>query len=140
FGIADPNFRGGARAAVGNINSDGIGDLVVAAGFGGGPRIAAFDGKTIRANATPTRLFNDFFVFEQTLRNGVFVTVGDVDGDGFGDVIAGGGPGGGPRVFAVSGKDLITSGGATLTPLANFFAGGADNDRTGVKLAVKDLD
>jgi hypothetical protein len=70
----------------------------------------------------------------------VFVAVGDVNGDGFGDVIAGGGPGGGPRVFAVSGKDLVTSGPATLVPLANFFAGGADNDRTGVKLAVKDLD
>ena len=140
YGIADPNFRGGARAAVGDINRDGIGDLVVAAGFGGGPRIAAFDGRTVRANQTPQRLFNDFYAFEQTLRNGVYVAVGDLNGDGYGDIIAGGGPGGGPRVFAVSGADLLSSGGATLTPLANFFAGGADNDRTGVKVATKDLD
>lgn len=140
YGIADPDFRGGARAALGDVTGDGLADLVVAAGFGGGPRIAAFDGATLRPNQTPEYLFNDFFVFEQTLRNGVYIAVGDIDGDGFADIIAGGGPGGGPRVYAVSGNDLVNSGGATQTVLANFFAGGADNDRTGVKLAVHDLD
>ena len=38
-GIDDPNFRGGARAAVGDVSRDGVADLVVAAGFGGGPRV-----------------------------------------------------------------------------------------------------
>jgi hypothetical protein len=28
FGIDDPNFRGGARAAVGDIDHDGAGDLL----------------------------------------------------------------------------------------------------------------
>jgi hypothetical protein len=40
WGIDDPNFHGGARAAVGDINGDGKADLAVAAGFGGGPRVA----------------------------------------------------------------------------------------------------
>src|SRR6185369_14277125 len=44
FGIDDPNFRGGARATVADLNGDGVPDLIVAAGFGGGPRIAFFDG------------------------------------------------------------------------------------------------
>ena len=52
-------------------------------------------------------MFGDFFAFEQTLRNGVFVAAGDLDGDGFAEVIAGGGPGGGPRVLALSGTDLL---------------------------------
>src|SRR5207248_278372 len=138
FGIGDPNFRGGARAAVGDVNGDSTGDLVVAAGFQGGPRVATFNGKTL-ASGNPQTLFNDFFAFEQTLRNGVFITVGDVDGDGKADLIAGGGPGGGPRVTAFSAKDLISSGGGTLTPLANFF-GGDPNNRGGVRVAVKDLD
>src|SRR5207248_3357299 len=43
FGIADPAFRGGARAAVADVNGDGTPDLIVSAGFGGGPRIAGFD-------------------------------------------------------------------------------------------------
>src|SRR5439155_202497 len=33
FGIDDSNFRGGARAAVGDVNGDGTPDLVVSAGF-----------------------------------------------------------------------------------------------------------
>jgi hypothetical protein len=138
FGIDDPNFRGGARAALADLNADGRADLVVAAGFGGGPRIAVFDGQTV-TSGTPVKLFNDIFVFEQTLRNGVFVTAGDCDADGFADLVAAGGPGGGPRVYAISGKDLLTSGGQTQTPLANFFAGNPDN-RGGVRVAAKNLD
>jgi hypothetical protein len=142
FGIDDPAFRGGARAAVGDVNGDGVGDLLVAAGFGGGPRIAVFDGKTLLdplpavVGALPPKLVGDFFVFEDTLRNGVFIASGDLDGDGFAEVIAGGGPGGGPRVFALSGKDLLSG---TQTQVANFFAGDTEN-RGGIRLAVKNLD
>jgi hypothetical protein len=143
FGIEDAAFRGGARAAVGDVNRDGIGDVIVAAGFGGGPRIAVFNGATIATPVTgfalPPKLVGDFFVFEPTLRNGVYIAAGDITGDGFGDILAGGGPGGGPRVFGISGADLITSKGATLTQVANFFAGDDDN-RSGVRLAVKNLD
>jgi hypothetical protein len=135
FGIDDPNFRGGARAAVGDVTGDGIGDLLVAAGFGGGPRLAVFDGTTVGADS-PVKPFPDFFVFEHTLRNGVYVTAGDLDGDGFAEVIAGGGPGGGPRVFALSGQGLLSG---TQTQVANFFAGDPAN-RGGVRVAAKDLD
>jgi hypothetical protein len=124
---------------VGDVNGDGVGDLVVAAGFQGGPRVAAFSGKSLGGGQTPVKLFNDFFAFEQTLRNGVFIAVGDLNADGFADIIAGGGPGGGPRVTVFSSKDLVTSGGATLTPLANFF-GGDPNNRGGIRIAVKNLD
>jgi autotransporter-associated beta strand protein len=136
YGIDDPNFRGGARAAVADVTGDGKGDLLVAAGFGGGPRLAAFNGSLLGPTGGP-KLFGDFFVFEQTLRNGIYIAGGDLNGDGFADVIAGGGPGGGPRVYALSGKDLVQPG--TQTQLANFFAGDPDS-RGGVRLAVKNLD
>ena len=133
YGIDDANFGGGARAATGDINNDGRIDLLIAAGFGGGPRLAGFDGLTLQTDRR--KLFNDFFVFEQTLRNGIFLASGDINGDGFADVIAGGGPGGGPRIFALSGKDI----GSTQSTLANFFAGDAAN-RGGVRVVVKNLD
>jgi hypothetical protein len=135
FGIDDANFRGGARAAVGDVNRDGRNDLIVAAGFGGGPRVAGFDGRGIGTPARP-RVFNDYFAFEETLRNGVFVAAGDLDGDGFAEVIAGGGPGGGPRVTAFRGDRLLSN---QYSFAANFFAGD-DTARDGVRLAVANFD
>lgn len=149
FGIDDPNFRGGARVALGDIDGDGRADLVVGAGFLGGPRVAIFAGATLfnpGPSGSPPKLSGDFFAFPGTdaitLRNGVFVTVGDLDGDGRADLIFGGGPGGGPRVFALSGA-LIAAGqidAAYANPVANFFVANDSLTRGGVRLAVKDLD
>jgi len=136
FGVDDLTFRGGARAAVGDVSGDGVGDLLVAAGFGGGPRVAGFDGPSVVAG-NPTRLFGDFFAFENALRNGVYLAAGDLDGDGFAEVVAGAGPGGGPRVSAFAGKPLVRSGEPVRT--VDFFAGDG-NDRKGVRVAAKDLD
>ena len=97
-------------------------DLIVAAGFGGGPRVAGFSGATL-AGSAPQKLFADFFLFEPSVRDGVYLAVGDLDGDGKADIIGGGGPGGGPRVLALSGLDLL---GNKQTQLANFFAGDAN--------------
>ena len=134
FGIDDVNFRGGARSAIADMTGDGVADLIVVAGFGGGPRVAGFDGKSL--GGTPVKIFGDFFAFEQALRNGIFVTAGDINGDGFADLIAGGGPGGGPRVLAFDGKSLLTN---QYVNLANFFGGDVDS-RGGIRVAVKDLD
>ncbi|MFO0796157.1 MAG: hypothetical protein U0804_01705 [Gemmataceae bacterium] len=145
FGIDDPAFRGGARTAVGDVDGDGIPDLTVTAGFGGGPRAALFDGATV-LGGTPTRLVNDFFAFggsdSANLRNGAFVAAGDVDGDGFADLVFGGGPGGAPRVLALGGALLAAGnvGGAQAAPVLNFFVAGNDADRGGVRVAVADLD
>jgi len=136
LGIADPNFRGGARAAVGDVTGDNFPDLVVAAGFGGGPRIAGWDGSLRAGDALTRSAFPDFFAYEQTLRNGAFVTVGDVDNDRVADVITGAGPGGGPRVKAFDGRQLLVNVQATF---ADFFAGDT-TARGGVRVAAKDLD
>ena len=137
FGIDDPAFRGGCRIALGDINGDGVPDLVVSAGAGGGPRVAIFDGAAL-GRGRVVKLVTDFFIFEPVLRDGVFVSVGDIDRDGRGDLVVGAGPGGAPRVFIASGVGLLDPAGVTLIPVANFFAGDTAN-RGGVRVAVKQL-
>jgi len=140
FFAIDPNFRGGARTAAGDINDDGIPDLAVAAGFAGGPRVSLYNGATLFT--TQTKLINDFFAFDPVLRNGVYVAIGDVNGDGFGDLYFGAGPGGSPRVLGIDGKTLLTSGpvAAIAAPISNFFMAGNQANRGGVRLATKDVD
>ncbi|OWK36657.1 Flagellar hook-length control protein FliK [Fimbriiglobus ruber] len=146
FGINDPSFRGGDRAALGDINGDGVADLIVSAGFGGGPRVAIYNGATI-ASGAPTELMPDFFAFESTLRNGVYVTAGDLTGKGYADLIFGAGPGGGPRVRAVDPAVLLAAGSfstlddaaVSTAGVADFFAGDPTS-RGGVRVAVADLD
>lgn len=140
FGIEDPNFRGGARTAVTDVNDDGRDDLIVAAGDGGGPRVAVYDGTAV-LSGTLTRLVNDFFAFDPTLRTGAFLAGGDVDADGFGDIVLGAGGGGGPQVIVVSGRIAVASGidAAMASPISSFFAGDS-NSRAGAPVAADTLD
>ncbi|CAN5353508.1 hypothetical protein BH11PLA2_BH11PLA2_19640 [soil metagenome] len=144
FGIEDVNFRGGARVAAADVNGDGTPDIVVGAGIGGGPRVALFDGTTI-SRSKPGKLLGDFFAFpgndDEALRNGVYVSAGDLNGDGKADLIFGAGPGGGPRVFVLDATKVLAGDvdAARFAPLANFFAFDV-NDRGGVPVTVLDID
>ncbi len=145
FGIDDPAFRGGARTAAGFIQGNSA--LIVSAGFGGGPRIAIFNGASVASGSqTPSRLVGDFFAFENTLRNGAYVAAADINGDGVAEVAFGGGPGGGPRVRVIDGKSLLAIASAagsldSLPPtaqLANFFSGEVTS-RDGVRVGFRDV-
>ncbi len=138
FGIEDTNFRGGARVAAADVDGDGKPEIIVGAGYGGGPRVAIFDGRSL--TGTPRKLVNDFYAFDGVdrsgLRNGIYVAAGDLNGDGKAEVVFGGGPGGGPRVLVLDGAQLARN---TQSPIANFFAFG-ENERGGVRPAIKDVD
>lgn len=140
FSIDDPAFRGGGRIAMGDFNGDGIPDLLAGAGFGGGPRIAVYDGRDLVGGVkTPRKLVNDFLIFEPGLRDGVFVGAGDLDGDGKAEMIFGGGPGGGPRVQVLRFSQVLANvEEAKVDSYANFFAFDS-NQRGGVRVTAKDL-
>jgi hypothetical protein len=139
FFAFDSKYMGGVNVAVGDINRDNQPDVIVGAGSSGGPRVAIFDGSTL-LSGNPTRLLNDFFAFDSGLRSGVNVAAGDVNGDGYTDLVVGAGAGGGPHVLVISGQKITASGAqaALDSPLASFFSGDSAQ-RTGVQVAVFNL-
>jgi len=102
-----PSFRGGVRVASGDVTGDGIADVVVVAGPGMGPQVNVYDG-------TSLELVHSFYAYNAAFNDGIFVAVGDVNGDGYADIITGAGQGGGPHVQVFSGQNY--------TNIASFFA------------------
>jgi hypothetical protein len=92
----DPAFRGGVRVAVGDVTGDGVADIVTAPGRGGGPHIRVWDGVT-RA------LVREFMAYSTNFTGGVFVALGDVNGDRFADIVTSPDAGGGPHIEVFSG-------------------------------------
>ena len=105
----ESGFSGGVSTAVADVNNDGISDLICGAGAGGGPRVIVFDGKS-----NFTTVLQDFFAFDPSFRGGVDVAGADFNVDGFADIVASAGPGGGPEVRVFDAK--------TLNVLTQFYA------------------
>ncbi len=104
-------FAGGVTVRSGDVNADGVDDILVGAGLGAaGGHVKVFDGVTGEE-------LRSFFVFDG-FTGGVTVGAGDVNGDGFVDILVGAGPGAGPHVKVFDGA----SGEETLSFLA-FDAG-----------------
>lgn len=110
-----PTFQGGVRVAAGDVNGDGLDDVIVGVGSGGGPTVSIFNG----LNQEPLA---SFLAFDATFTGGVFVASGDVNGDSRDDIIVGSGSGGGPVVRVFSGVDQSLIG--SFFPYALDFTGG----------------
>jgi hypothetical protein len=127
-----PNARCGVRVAMGDVNGDGTADLIAAAGAGWAPVVRVYDGAAL-AEGHATLQCPAFFVFGRGLRSGVNVAAGDVNGDGFDDLIFSQDTGGTTLVRVLAGA----SGG--LTGYQAFYANGL-TDRGGIRLVARDID
>ena len=54
FFAYDFYFTGGVRVAAGDVNRDGVADIITAAGPTGGPHIKIFDGSSVDADGHPS--------------------------------------------------------------------------------------
>jgi uncharacterized protein GlcG (DUF336 family) len=124
-------FRGGVTVAVGDVDGDGVPEIVTGTGPGGGPRVRVFRVTAAAGRVTGAAVADDFFGYEADFRGGVNVAAGDVDGDDRAEVVLGTGVGGGPRVRAIDP--------ATGAVRLDFFAYD-DRFRGGVNVAAGDID
>jgi hypothetical protein len=102
-------FNIGANVAAGDVSHDGFADIVTGP-TAGNPQVKVYDGQAI-ANRTfdngnpDASLLASFFAFGLQFNVGAFVAVGDVNGDGFGDVIVGA-TRGNPQVNVYNGQAI----------------------------------
>jgi hypothetical protein len=122
----EANYQEGVRVALGDLNGDGVPELVTAPGRNRGAEIRVFD-VTSGAELPQYR----FTAFDPGFIGGVYVAVGDVDGDGRNDIIASAGRGPSDvRVYRNKVETLPTSPFAgpafrQFSPFGAEFIGGA---------------
>jgi len=96
FMAYDPAFKGGLWLATGDLNNDGVQEIVTGTDAGAIPHVVAFDAATGNA-------MHSFYAYDVAYRGGVRVAVGDLDGNGFGEIITAAGAGASPHVCYFNG-------------------------------------
>ncbi|MFH2105126.1 MAG: L,D-transpeptidase family protein [Parcubacteria group bacterium] len=117
------DHKGGVDVATGDIDGDGIDELIVGQYMFGQAKV-----KVYRVDSEKTVL-KEFLAFDEKFKGGVRVAAGDIDGDGIDEIITGTGGGGGPQVkaFEMDGREIM-----------NFTAFHPDH-RGGVDVAAGDV-
>jgi streptogramin lyase len=134
------SFNVGANVAAGDIEHNGFADIVTGA-TAGNPDVRVYRGFDIAHNQfdpSGKSLVAQWFPYALQLNVGANVAVGDVNGDGYADVVTGA-TAGNPDVRVFSGQDIAHG---TFAPngqslLAQFFAYGLNLD-LGAFVAVGD--
>lgn len=93
------DFTAGLRVAVGNVDNDRAGEIIVATGSGVSNEVRIFTAQGV--------LKHKFKPYHPFFKGGVSLAVGDINGDGIMEIITGAGPGGGPHVRVFNGRGQL---------------------------------
>jgi hypothetical protein len=97
------NFKGGVNVAVGDLNNDGYAEIIATPAANGPAIINVFNGNGYK-------FMKGFYAFKSSsVPNGLSLSLGDINGDGVRDIVAGSSFGNSPAVFIFSGATLFTS-------------------------------
>lgn len=116
------NYYLGFDAEAGDVSGNGHKEIVIGAGNGGGPQLRIFDDSG--------GLVGQFFAYDKNFRGGVYVALGDINGDKVKEIITSPGRGGGPHILVYNDHGEIKG---------NFMAYDPAY-RGGVKVASGDID
>jgi hypothetical protein len=118
FGLS---YTGGLSVTAGDINNDGTPDFVIAA-RDGNPQVKVYNGATLQTGnfiSNPDgALFTTFFPYALNFNVGALVAVGDVNGDGFQDLVTGASAGN-PDTHVYDGQDIANG---TFNPTTSLLA------------------
>jgi hypothetical protein len=107
FFAYESSFRGGVNVAVGDVNGDGVADIVTGVGNSGGPLVKVF--------TRTGQLEEAFYAFDPNFRGGVTIAVGNTDGR-VGENIFAAPSFGDPEIRAFSGFGILQGGFTPFPP------------------------
>ncbi|MFO0953440.1 MAG: Calx-beta domain-containing protein [Isosphaeraceae bacterium] len=131
------NAWGRTEVALADMNGDKLADLAVSTSYSTGIRVGGFNGKTLRPGVTPGAVFTAYTQTGKGFEGAPYLAAGDVNGDGFADLVFGSGAWSTTRVLVISGKALVQTG--KRETLVDFAPAGTAYT-FGVRVALRDLD
>lgn len=141
FFAYDLGFTGGVYVAAGDVNGDGISDIVTSAS-NGLAHVRVIDGTRageIGGVASGEDLLGNFFAFNTSFTGGANVAVGDVNDDGFEDIVVGTSSGA-PQVRVIDGSKVGQSNGVISgDAILNDFFAFSPSFTGGVRVATGDV-
>ena len=133
FAYGTPRY--GVNVACGDIDGDGADEIITGAGPGAvfGPHVRGWN----YSGGTVSAIDGVNFMAYGTLKWGVNVTCGDIDGDGYEEIVTGAGPG---DVFGPHVRGWDHDGGASTEPIAGVSYFAYTTHLWGVNVACGDID
>lgn len=115
FMVFHTDFRGGVDVASGDVDADGIDEIIVVPLSSANPIVRVYSYNGV--------LLSEFFAYAESFKKGLRIAAADLNGDGIAEIVTGAGPGGGPhvRVFRPDGTVINQ-----FFAYAQGFRGGVD--------------